>query len=227
MRLLKGIAAGAGAVLAFSLANRRYASVAFQFAAWEVIEDWPLLAIELAVLLSLPIAYLVLRWSGFRLLSPRLLLFGYERWVGPIAVMLLVGGVMFLYPYARLRYRYFSETSFQVRAQRAFEERNFQKARSICTKYVSLYPHRAVGSAWPDPVCVPILRFTDDMGHIAAYIRRRPEAMTEIVDGRVLPFDRDVRDSAARLAWELAGNRVASDDGARSTRAAEARGDGD
>lgn len=210
LTVLKVLAGFVGTALVFALANRRVVTVGYRFAAWELTEQWPLYTVIAGLTFLLPITYLLLRMLRVRILSPRLLFARYRRW-SVTAFALFVGTVFLLsIPYVRQRYAYFSEASFQIKALRNVERRKFQQARAICMDYLTLYPQRRVRGPWPDPVCAPILSFTDDMGVIAAYLQNRPAPTPQMRDGIWLPVDFTIGGPAIAKAKDLAGGRIAS-----------------
>lgn len=213
---LKWLLGFAGSALLFMLANRRVVDIAYNFVMWELAERWGTIVVVLAIALLPPLVYLILRLTGAPVLPPAILFAGSEGLKAPVAVTMLLVGALLVIPYGRTRYRYFAETSFQMRAWKAFDSQQFQKARSICTEYLSLYPQRRVGAAWSDPVCVPILKFTDNMGYVAAYLKRRPAPVVTEIDLMQLPVDYSMRGPGMDAARLVAGGRIASAEPSRT-----------
>jgi hypothetical protein len=210
LTILKVFAGFVGTALVFVLANRRLVTVGYRFAVWEFTEQGPLFVAIGGFTLLLPITYLLLWVLRIPILSPRLLFARHMRW-SVAALATFLGTLLILsIPYLRQRYAYVSEASFQIRALKNAERRKFQEARAICTDYVALFPQRRVNGPWPDPVCAPILTFTDDMGVITAYLQNRPAPAPQMRDGVWLPVDFTMRGPAIKKTRDLAGGRIAT-----------------
>lgn len=210
LTILKVLAGFVGTALVFVLANRRVVAVGYRFAVWEFTEQWPLFVAIAGLTLVLPITYLVLWALRVPVLSPRLLFARHSRSSVAASATFLGTLLILSVPYVRQRYAYFSEASFQIRALKSAEGKSFQQARAICTDYLTLFPQRRVNGPWPDPVCAPILTFTDDMGVITAYLQNRPAPIPQTRDGVWLPVDFSMRGPAIRKAKDLAGGRIAT-----------------
>lgn len=130
-------------------------------------------SIVLLLMMLMPLA----GWGAFLLLRRRnrssLLAINILHTLGRARLLLLVGAAVSLLAtgiHLRMRYRLFSETSYQERVLAAVDAGEIPRARTLCLRYLQLFPQRRADGGFPDPVCAPVLRFSSSMAALHAYV---------------------------------------------------------
>jgi len=198
----------------------RHARVAVRFVMHELgaLLEWAWPGVALTVVLVLALVLAAARLNPGVGASLRQLVFAYRqrRSVPSIGTAVAAIALAVLLARAELaRYRLYSEVHFPRQAMRQAAEADYAGAMQTCRLYIELFPQRASGGAFPDPVCTPLLRLGDAMTSLATYIESRH--IEERVDRRMaVPAARDARRRALELAYRWAGLGEARIDSAAS-----------
>lgn len=114
-------------------------------------------------------------------------------------VSLLATGV-----HLRIRYRHFSETSFQDRALAAVDAGEIREARALCVRYLRLFPQRRADGTFPDPICNPIVDFSKRMEVLYAYVEG--QSPTDLnIDQMSIAVEPLAKERAIEILREWAG----------------------
>jgi hypothetical protein len=189
-------------LIAFALINERYLRVGARFLLHELdAHRVPMVLLAATAGLIALALWVFRRRAGyvFMFLHALRRLPGY-RSLSPLVVAVLIAAMLLPYLYAR--YRLFSEVTHQTAALEALEAGDVQSAAQTCVYYLTLYPQRRADGTIPDPVCVPLLTFTQKMARLSDYVRAQQPVTANI--GRVwVSAAPDARAQALRIldAW--------------------------
>jgi len=197
-------------ILVLLLTYRRESSVALAFASYILgVYRWHFLFMAI---LAIFVAWSLWHYPAIRffLRSSRYVIARY----GVIVVILLGCSLLSLWKLMGIEYRIFSEVWYQERALQKLRSDDVLGARLICERYVQLFPQRKSDGGMPDPVCVPLHKFTASMASLKEYIDgQHPTA--SVIDGMGVGVGWVTRRKALvtleHLAGGASGNRETAD----------------
>jgi hypothetical protein len=199
-------------ILVLLLTYRRECSVMLAFASY-ILDVY---RYSLTFFIFMAMASLVFFWQ-----YPAVRLFvrngGYiaaRFWI--VAALLVACSILSLWRLGKVEYRIFSEVWYQERALKKLDGDDILGARLICERYVQLFPQRRSDGGMPDPVCVPLYKFTTSMATLKKYIERQHVDSTTI-DGLPVGVGWATRRKALVTLEHLAGGATGDREGPTSS----------
>ena len=124
-----------------------------------------------------------------------------EKW---FLVLIII--IISLIPYYSIRYKSYSETSFQKEALLQIKKENYIKARHVCKSYVELYPQRKEGNIFSDSICTPYLKYYKKMVMLDKYVSSYVVNKNRI-DDLEIPADWNARKYSTYLTGQWSGHK--------------------
>ena len=108
------------------------------------------------------------------------------------------------FPYISVKYKIYSQTSFQLAAIDKLAAGEYRGAKSSCRTYLRLYPQRRADGVFPDRYCLKLIERLDSYRAIYSYLQAYP-IKNGVVDGLEIPIDWNAKKYATVLSDKISG----------------------